>query len=67
MSEPLKCYWWSHPCKAGVYNFGDLLTPMLMKYYGASHCIRAVSSPADADLLVVGSILQGVPEQNSPF
>lgn len=63
----MKCYWWSHPCKAGVYNFGDLLTPMLMKYYGASHCIRAVSSPADADLLVVGSILQGVPEQNSPI
>lgn len=40
---------------------------MLMKYYKASHWIRPVSSPKEADLLVVGSVLQGVPEQNSPI
>ena len=63
----MKCFWWSQPCIEFVYNFGDLLTPMLLKHYGLMEYIEPTSGAEKADLLVVGSILQGVPSSASPL
>jgi len=50
----IKAYWYTT-----VANFGDLITPLLLRYYGFTpvHC------PIEqADLLSTGSILQSVPD-----
>jgi pyruvyltransferase len=48
-------YWW-----VGRPNFGDLLTPLLMaRYAGVS---LAWASKAEADCVVVGSVLEHIPE-----
>lgn len=63
----LKCFWWSQPCIEFVYNFGDLLTPMILNHYGLMDYIEPTANAADADLLVVGSILQGLHSSNAPI
>lgn len=55
----MKTYWWSAPCENYVYNFGDLLTPLLLNAYGLieytepdlNHC-------AGTNYVLVGSLLQ---------
>lgn len=55
----MKTYWWSAPCENYVYNFGDLLTPLLLNAYGLieytepdlEHC-------SGTDFVLVGSLLQ---------
>lgn len=55
----MKSYWWSAPCENYVFNFGDLLTPLLLNAYGLieftepdlEHC-------AGTDFVLVGSLLQ---------
>lgn len=50
-------YWYSN-----VVNFGDRLTPVLLEHYG----FTPIHDRADrAQLLVLGSLLQGVPEDYS--
>jgi len=47
-------YWYK-----GIPNFGDLLNPVLLKYYG----MTPINKPrCDADILAIGSILDKVPE-----
>ena len=55
----MKTYWWSALCENYVYNFGDLLTPLLLNAYGLieytepdlNHC-------AGTNYVLVGSLLQ---------
>ncbi|MCB0164571.1 MAG: polysaccharide pyruvyl transferase family protein [Anaerolineae bacterium] len=47
-----------------VINFGDLLTPILLKNYG----LKPIFFPIDrAEIVVVGSVLQSLPEEFSGF
>ena len=58
MNKPLKCFWWSHPCKEAVYNFGDLITPLLLNAYGLIEYAEADNSNGAAvNLVIVGSVL----------
>jgi pyruvyltransferase len=46
----IKAYWWNrHP------NLGDVLTPLLLQHFGFS---AARTDPGDADVCVVGSVLE---------
>lgn len=51
----MHAYWW----KAGFSNFGDELTHEILKFLGVS---EGWSAPADADLVVTGSVLEHLPE-----
>lgn len=63
MSSSIKVFWWGEPCCPGVYNFGDLLTPMLLNYYlGEDVALEPVESPELADCFCVGSIVENVPQ-----
>lgn len=58
MNKPLKCFWWSHPCKEAVYNFGDLITPLLLNAYGLIEYTEADTGNGSAtNLVIVGSVL----------
>lgn len=61
MNIPLTCYWWSHPCIESVFNFGDLLNPLLMNAYGLIDYTRpdtgGVRVRAATNYVIVGSIL----------
>jgi hypothetical protein len=49
---PVRAYWWNaHP------NFGDALTPMLLRAFGFE---PERAEPGDAEVCVVGSVLQGL-------
>lgn len=55
----LKSFWWSNPCVPNVFNFGDLLTPMLLAHY----CPNLVVVPSKrkvATLYGVGSIIRAI-------
>lgn len=49
----------------GMNNFGDCLSPDILKYYGLTPVF--VSNDADADILLAGTILQWVDESFSGF
>jgi pyruvyltransferase len=51
----MKVYYWK-----GKPNFGDLLTPLLIQKF--SHINTEWSEAADSDLVMVGSILEHLPE-----
>jgi len=53
----VSAYWWDR-----IQNFGDQLTPELLKSYGLG---PFRNSAAEAELLCVGSILQSVPSSYS--
>ncbi len=58
MNKPLKCFWWSEPCKEAVYNFGDLITPLLLNAYGLIEYAEADrSNGSKVNLVIVGSVL----------
>lgn len=48
-------YWWN-----GDINFGDLITPFILKNYGYNPFF---SLPHDADIIAVGSILEHLPDK----
>lgn len=54
INNSIKTYWWNK-----VPNFGDRITPLLLRHYGF---IPVHSSEADAEIIMVGSILQRLPE-----
>lgn len=66
MSESMKSYWWSHPCEVGIFNFGDLIGPLLLNAYGLVDYIETASRVDDADVLFAGSLLQSLsPEKHT--
>ena len=56
----MKNYWWSHPCEEGIFNFGDLISPLLLNAYGLVDYVETASSVDDADVLFAGSLLQSM-------
>jgi pyruvyltransferase len=52
MTLPLRAYWWN-----GEPNFGDALTPMLLRAFGFE---PERAEPGAAEVCVVGSVLQGL-------
>ncbi len=52
-------YWFER-----VPNFGDLLTPFLLKHYGLTSINSSLKS---ADVVALGSVLQDIPEEFSGF
>lgn len=56
MSKKLKFYYWGAPIEDATINFGDLLTPLLMKHY-CGDSVEIATSVKDADIFSVGSIL----------
>jgi len=65
MKYNLKTYWWSDPCVRYVYNFGDLITPLLLQHY--SKDINIIPTQRDkAAIYGVGSIIPAIsPERFS--
>ena len=61
----IPAYWWGHPCVRDVYNFGDLLTPLILGHYlsGYSIFLRPVRDIRAARIISVGSLLQSIPEE----
>ena len=53
LDNAIDAYWWT-----GRRNFGDLLTPALLRSYG---CIPVLADPSTCHLVAVGSILHHVP------
>jgi pyruvyltransferase len=53
LKNGVPAYWWR-----GNFNFGDLVTPLLIKYYGFS---PIPASPQTAKLVAAGSILEQLP------
>lgn len=67
MNKPLKCFWWSAPCKKAIYNFGDLITPLLLNAYGLIEYAEADKSDgASVNLAIVGSVLNSF-RNNQPL
>lgn len=57
--RPVQTYWFDD-----VVNFGDLLTPLLLKMVG----LTAIQTPKEkAELLVVGSVLNHLPEEYAGY
>ncbi len=52
-------YWWTEH-----KNFGDLITPLLLKHYGLEPKLTPVSK---AKVIAVGSLLDGMPENYAGF
>jgi pyruvyltransferase len=53
-SRSINAYWW-----ARIPNFGDLLTPLLLKHFSRLDAVRAPIR--EADIVVVGSIIEHIP------
>ena len=56
-AQVVPAYWWD-----GHHNFGDALTPWLLRHYGR---IAVHTAPGDAALAGVGSILEQLPREFS--
>jgi pyruvyltransferase len=54
LGTAVPAYWWSYRA-----NFGDLLTPLLLRHYGFTPIL---SAPEGARVVVVGSVLEQLPE-----
>lgn len=50
----IKTYWWD-----GLPNFGDLLTPFILRHYGIA---AVLANRKRADLVGIGSVLTWIPE-----
>lgn len=61
MSKSLSYYYWGHPIISGAYNFGDMLTPLLMDHYCSIQKPIIAESAAAADVFCVGSIVEQIP------
>jgi pyruvyltransferase len=59
LGNRIHAYWWD-----GVRNFGDLLTPFLLRHYGFT---PIWSSARLAEAVLVGSILSTLPEDYSGY
>ena len=55
----ITAYW-----DTGTVNFGDLITPLLLKYYGYTPVCYPIKK---AQVLLTGSILQGAPENYAGY
>lgn len=53
LQNGVPAYWWR-----GNFNFGDLVTPFLIRHYG---CTPLFASPQRAKLVAAGSILEQLP------
>lgn len=71
-------YIWSHPCIPHTFNFGDLITPLLMNAYGLyehtepaaagfSFLGQEAAARGNSDLAVVGSILDDYDDHHPNF
>lgn len=55
----VKAYWWND-----IINFGDLLTPVLLEFYGFNPIF---ATPEMSEVISSGSILHWIPEDYSGF
>lgn len=62
MSSSLKFYYWGHPIVRNCFNFGDMVTPLLMQYYVSENNIVIADSANDADVFSTGSIIHHIPQ-----
>ena len=60
--EKLKLYYWGHPIIRYVYNFGDLLSPLLLKHYCGESAVELSLSAENGDVFSTGSIIEHIPE-----
>jgi pyruvyltransferase len=58
MKTECKVYWW----QAGKRNFGDAIAPLLLEYFSDADPAWTTHDPAEADVIVTGSILHHMPE-----
>jgi pyruvyltransferase len=55
----VKAYWWKGDPDERVSNFGDMMTPLLLRYFSG---VKARWAPlAQADIVVTGSLLHHIP------
>lgn len=59
MDQAFRAFWWSNPCVPAVFNFGDLLTPILMRHYCKDTKILA-GKKETAVIYGVGSLIRAI-------
>lgn len=60
--EKLKLYYWGHPVIRNVYNFGDLISPLLVRHYCEDDLIENSDSASNGDIFSTGSIIEHIPQ-----
>lgn len=61
----MKTYWWGAPCEKFVYNFGDLLNPLLLNAYGfIEYAEPDLTHRSETDFVLLGSVLQSFEEKH---
>lgn len=62
MNSCLKFYYWGHPIIKNCFNFGDMVTPMLLKHYCPDGNIDLADTANNADVFSTGSIIHHIPK-----